>query len=352
MFLSDSIGHPLTSFRTVIDLPAARRPLLLNGGGPARFARVVFDPKLDDWNPHWQWRKTPVLDGDVCNPAVWRWTDGRDYMVWRQFGGDTFHGVATSDDAVHWTRVAPKVMKSRGDMNVVVDPFGDGRVWVTPGGNKLPWWSSDGRDAFAHWDLTGKTVGDIHGNSRIQEVVDTAKFKQLAPIDLNGTRYRFIAFTENWTDLPQPHTVVMLSNTLTDWAVADPAPLLPPRDDFWGEKGSAIGSAFVLADGNILLASCSCTNAGYTGAPEPTNVSVVVDGRRPWRLLKVATLPDAPVSRDNVWYQGPNFGTAFLYDDRADTLYYYGGFHDSAIGVMRARGFLHGRPVAAAGADR
>ena len=343
VFLSDATGKPLTSFRTVIDLPAARRPMLTNAGGAAHFAHVVFDPKLDGWNYRWQWRKQPILTGDVCNPAVWKWTDGKDYMVWRQFGGDTFHGVASSTDAIHWTRVNPQVMKSRGDMNVLLDPFGDGRVWITPGGNKLPWWTSDGRDNFSHWELSGKTVGDIHGNSRIQEIIDTAKFKQLAPVEWNGAKYRFVAFTENWSDKPKPHTVVMLSNTLTDWVVAnDNRPVLPPRNDFWGEKGSAIGSAVVLPDGNILLASCSCTNEGYTGAPEPTNVSVVVDGHQPWRIVRLATLPDAPVSREHVWYEGPNFGTAFLYEPTGDTLYYYGGFHDSAIGMMRVQGFLHG----------
>jgi hypothetical protein len=49
-------------------------------------------------------------------------------------------------------------------------------------------------------------------------------------------------------------------------------------------------------------------------------------------------LPDAPVSRENVWYQGPNFGTAYLYEPTNDTLYFYGGFHDSSIGMMRATG--------------
>jgi hypothetical protein len=343
-FLSDAAGRPLTSVRTVVDLPAARRPMLRNTGGPSRFARVRFDPHLDDWVPRWQWLKRPILPGDLCNPAVWKGSTSTYYMVWRQFGGETFHGIASSPDAVHWTTIDNHQMKCRGDMNVLVDPFGDGRVWITPGGGKLPWWSSDGADHFTHWTPTGKTVGDIHHNSRIQEVIDTAKHSGMAPVRWAGVDYRFVAFTENWEADPKPHTVVMLSNTLTEWTVAgDGRAILPPRDDFWGEKGSAIGSAFVLPDGNILLASCSCTNAGYTGAPEPSNVSVVVDGREPWRLLKVATLPDAPVSREDVWYQGPNFGTAFLYEPADDTLYYYGGFHDHSIGVMRAPHFARDR---------
>ena len=348
--LSDPAGKALTTVRTVVDLPAARRPMLLNAGGPARFAHVVFDPTLDGWNPRWQWLKTPALPvSDVCNPAVWKWTDGKFYMVWRKFGADTFHGVASSDDAVHWTVVTDRVMKCTGDMNVLVDPFGDGKVYCTPGGNDMPWFASDGADRFAHWEPTGKRLGNIHGFNRIQEIIDTAKHPQMKPVELNGHRYRFVAFVEDWTHAPKPHTGVMLSDTLTDWTVADPAPVLPPRDDFWGEKGSAIGSAVVLPDGDVLLASCSCTAEGYTGAAEPSNVSVVVDGRRPWVIKRLATLPDAPVSREEVWYQGPNFGTAFVYDPATDTLYYYGGFHDYSIGVMRAVGFLHGQPPAAAG---
>jgi len=130
-----------------------------------------------------------------------------------------------------------------------------------------------------------------------------------------------------------------LSNTLTNWVLADPKPLLPPGTNFWGEKGSAIGSAMVLPDGNILLASCSCTFAGYTGAPDPSNVSVIVDGKQPWKVLKIGILPDAPVSRENVWYQGPNFGTALYYESETDTLFFYGGFHDYNIGMMRVQHF-------------
>ena len=344
VFLLDPAGKPLTSFRTAIDLPAARRPLLRNGGGTARFAHVVFDPRLDGWDYRWQWLKQPTVDlKDVCNPAVWRWTDGKCYLVWRKFGADTFHGIATSDDAVHWTVVTDRVMKCTGDMNVLVDPFGDGKVYCTPGGPNLPWFASDGSDRFAHWAESGKKVGDLHGHNRIQEVIDTARHPRMSPVEFDGKRYRFVAFVEDWTHAPKPHTDVMLSNTLTEWTLAAPAgPVVPPRDDFWGEKGSAIGSAVVLPDGNVLLASCSCTNEGYTGAPEPSNVSVIVDGKQPWRVLKLGTLPNAPVSRENVWYHGPNFGTAFLYQPAEDTLYYYGGFHDDRIGLMRVPGFLHG----------
>ena len=264
-------------------------------------------------------------------------------MVWRKFGADTWHGVSTSDDAVHWTTVSDRVMNCTGDMNVLVDPFGDGKVWCTPGNPNSPWFTRDGADRFTRWEPSGKTTGDLHGHDRIQEVIDTAKRPQMPPVRLGGQRYRFVAVVEDWTHPPKPHTSVMLSNTLTQWALADPdAPVLPPRDDFWGENGSAIGSAFALPDGNVLLASCSCTDEGYTGAPKPSNVSAIVGGRQRLKILKLGTLPDAPVSRENVWYQGPNSGTAFLYEPADDTLYYYGGFHDYSTGIMRAPGFLHG----------
>ena len=339
VFLNDDKGQTIASFRTVIDVPAARRPLLVCSGGNARFNNVKFDPTLDGWNFQWQWKKTPVLTPDVCNPAVWKGKDGKYYMMWRKFGADTYHGIATSTDGVNWTQVSDQILKCTGDMNVLLDPFGDGLVYVTPGGNNLPWFASDGTDNFTVWKDTGMTVGNIFGNSRIQEIIDRKKHPQMSPIRFKDQTYRFIAFTENWVSRPQPHTVVLLSNTLTNWILADPSPLIPPGADFWGEKGNAVGAAFVLADGNILLACCACTFAGYTGAPEPSNVSVIVDGRQPWKILKLGTLPDAPVSRENVWYQGPNFGTAFLYEPENDTLFYYGGFHDYNIGVMRVQNF-------------
>jgi hypothetical protein len=338
-FLSDSHGNVLTSFRTVIDLPAARRPMLVCWGGEARFDGINFDPTLDKWNFPWQWRKSPILTHDVCNPAVWKWTDGNYYMMWRKFGHDTYHGIASSKDGIHWTRVKDDVLKCTGDMNVLVNPFGDGLVYVTPGGENMPWWTSDGTSNFTVWTKTKLKLGSIFNNSRIQEIIDTKQHSQMRPVSFGGTDYRFIAFTENWTDAPQPHTVILLSNTLTNWVLANPSPLIPPGTNFWGEKGNAIGSAFVLPDGNILVASCSCTFEGYTGAPEPSNVSAIVDGTQPWRVLKLGILPDAPVSRENVWYEGPNFGTAYYYDPGADTLFFYGGFHDYHIGVMRVENF-------------
>jgi hypothetical protein len=339
VFLQDDKGDTITSFRTVIDLPVARRPLLVCSGGNARFDDVKFDPTLDDWDFKWQWKKEPILAPDVCNPAIWKWTDGKYYMMWRQFGADTFHGIASSTDGIHWTHVNDQILKCRGDMNVLVNPFGDGLVYVTPGGANTPWSTSDGSKNFTVWKNSGLTLGNIFGNSRIQEIIDTKQHPQIAPVHFNGDDYRFIAFCENWTDKPQPHTVVLLSNTLTNWVLANPDPVIPPGTNFWGEKGSAIGSAFVLPDGNILLASCSCTFAGYTGAPEPSNISAIVDGKQPWKVLKLGTLPDAPVSRENVWYQGPNFGTALYYEPKNDTLFFYGGFHDYNIGMMRVEHF-------------
>ena len=338
-FLRDDKGATLTSFRTAIDLPAARRPLLLTSGGPAHFGNVVFDPTLDSWNFRWEWKKTPVLTPDVCNPAAWRGNDGKMYMMWRKFGADNYHGVVSSTDGLNWSRVTDEAIKCTGDMNVVIDPFGDGLLYITGGGGKMPWWTCDGKN-YGVWNNSGKNVGDISGYCRIQEIIDTKRFPQLAPIAFSGSTYRFISFTEDWNRMPKPHTGIHLSNTLTNWVLAEPI-LLPPGDDFWGEKGNAIGAAIPLPDGNILVGSCSCTNAGYTGAPEPSNVSLIVDGKQPWKVLKKGILPDAPVSREGVWYEGPNFGTAYFYDEKSDTLFYYGGFHDYRIGVLRVRNFLH-----------
>ena len=339
VFLRDDKGEVIANFRTVIDLPVARRPLLVCSGSGARFDNVKFDPTLDDWNLKWQWKKTPVLASDVCNPAVWKGKDGKYYMMWRKFGQDTYHGIASSTDGINWARVNDEVLKCTGDMNVLVDPSGDGLVYVTAGGNKMPWFTSDGSSNFTVWKDAGRNLGSIFGNSRIQEIIDTKKYPQMKPVHFNGADYCFIAFTENWVSRPQPHTVVLLSNTLTNWVVADPDPVIPPGANFWGEKGNAIGSAIVLPNGNILVASCSCTFAGYTGAPEPSNVSAIVDGRQPWKVLKFGILPDAPVSRENVWYQGPNFGTAFYYERENDTLFFYGGFHDYNVGMMRVQHF-------------
>jgi carbohydrate binding protein with CBM6 domain len=346
VMLYDDKGTVIANFRTVIDLPAARRPLLVCSGGDARFGNIKFDPTLDGWDYKWQWYKTPVLGDDVCNPAVWKGKDGNMYMVWRKFGADTFHGIASSPDGIHWTRVSDETLKCTGDMNVVVDPFGDGLIYVTPGGGGMPWFTTDGSNNYTVWNKAGINVGDIFGNCRIQEIIDTKRYPQMSPISYDGTAYRFIAYVEDWNRMPKPHSVVLLSNTLDKWVLPNPDPVIPPTDTIWGEKGNALGAAYPLPDGNLLLADCACTWAGYTGAPEPSNVSAIADGKQPWKILKLGTLPDAPVSREAVWYQGPNFGTAYYYDEATDTLFFYGGFHDYRIGMMRAQHFLH--PVASA----
>ena len=246
VFLNDGQGNTIDSFRTVIDLPVARRPLLICSGGNARFDNLKFDPALDGWNLKWQWKKTPVLASDVCNPTMWKGKNGKYYMMWRKFGADNYHGIISSDDGVAWTRVKDEVLKCTGDMNVVVNPFGDGLVYITPGGSGMPWWTSDGSNDFTAWKDSGLTLGSIYGNNRIQEIIDTQKYAQLQPVSYEGVNYRFIAFTENWIKSPKPHTVILLSNTLTNWILANPDPVISPRTDFWGEKGSAIGSP--LAD--------------------------------------------------------------------------------------------------------
>jgi hypothetical protein len=64
VFLRDGDSNVIANFRTVIDLPAARRPLLVCYGGDARFDNVQFDPTLYGWNFKWEWKKAP------CSPRT------------------------------------------------------------------------------------------------------------------------------------------------------------------------------------------------------------------------------------------------------------------------------------------
>ena len=236
-FLYDSQGKEVTNFRTVIDLPAARRPLLVCSRGAALFGNVKFDPTLDDWNYHWEWKKEPVLQPDVCNPAVWKGKDGKMYMMWRKFGADTFHGIASSTDGVHWNRVTDEAIKCTGDMNVVVDPFGDGKWYITPGGGGMPWWTSDGSDEFKTWTQTPLKLGNIFGNCRVQEIIDTQRSPALKPVSFEGKDYRFIAYTEDWNRPPKPHTVVLPFQHPDRLGVGRPGPVDSARQQFLGREG-------------------------------------------------------------------------------------------------------------------
>ena len=57
-------------------------------------------------------------------------------------------------------RISDAVLKCTGDMNIVIDPFGDGLVYVTPGNAGTPWWTCDGSDQYTVWNKTNLTLGE------------------------------------------------------------------------------------------------------------------------------------------------------------------------------------------------
>lgn len=332
------------SLRALAYLPDARYPFVADFGGGSRFDDVTFDPNLDTWNYDWEFYTSPILVPErpaaygtsatnFANGVHWKWKkDNKFYM--RMRNGVTY----SSADVLHWTRVGMSPVWCPSDPCLLMDPFGDGCVYISS--RSFPWFKSDGRDGFVTWDLVAELGLNAHGlKGALQDIVDVKRFPGLLDlVSFEGTKYRFVGVGEYTFD---PFSSVVLSNDLHTWVRPDAVNAIPARTKGrnWEETGDAIGCAYPMADGNILIISCTCTASGYTGGGfEATNVTAVLDGRQPWKTLKVSRLPMTPASASD-WTRGPNMPNSFVYDEADDVLYFFSDFGDKAQGVLRVRNF-------------
>ncbi len=332
------------SLRALANLPDARYPFIGDSGGGARFDDVTFDPNLDNWNYDWEFYTSPILVPEkpaaygtsatnFANGVHWKWTqDDKFYM--RMRNGVTY----SSSDVLHWNKVGVSPIWCPSDPCLLIDPFGDGCVYMSS--RSFPWFRSDGSDGFVKWDIVAGLGLNTHGlKGALQDIIDVRRFPGLLDsVSFRGKRYRFVGVGEYTFD---PFSSIVLSNDLHTWVRPDTVNPVPARTRGrnWEERGDAIGCAYPMADGNILIISCTCTASGYTGGGfEATNVTAVLDGRQPWKTLKVSRLPMTPASSTD-WTKGPNMPNSFVYDEADDVLYFFSDFGDKAQGVSRVRNF-------------
>jgi hypothetical protein len=348
VYMADGSGWGLNaSVVALAGSPNARHPAVVCTGGAARFDSLVFDPNLDNWNYDWEFYASPVVKPITVTPNYgsnlfangihWKWKkDGKFYIRFR-------NGlIYSSTNVITWTNVGRyNVNAAVSDPCLLYDPFGDGCIYESSSGTA--WYKSDGHDGFLTWDSVATLGKNNHGMAAMQDVIDTKKYPGLLDsITFNAKKYRFIGIGEQWfsrAPLNGPWSTVKLSNDLSSWVRPDTNAIPKRFDGDWEQIGDAIGCGYPMADGNILIICCTCTNAGYTGGGyEATNVTSVLDGKQPWVTRKVSKLPMTPAFPTG-WTKGPNMPQSFVYDSTADILYFFSDFGDAQEGVLRVRNF-------------
>ncbi len=335
-------GYIEVSLRAVMALPEARYPALFCSGGTARFDDVDFDPALDSWNYDWEFYTSSILTPQAvtglsgatnfANGVHWKWKDNKFYL--RMRNGRTY----SSTNVLNWTLVGTSPIWCPSDPCNLVDPFGDGYVYISS--RAFPWLRNNGSDGFVKWDTVTSLGLNTHGlQGALQDIIDVKKYPgKLDSIAFGGSKYRFIGVGEYTF---APFSTVILSNNLHNWVRPDTVNPVPARFQGydWQEMGDAIGCAWPMADGNILIISCTCTAAGYTGTGyDATGVTAVINGKQPWITLKVSRLPMTP-ALDTSWIKGPNMPNSFVYDSANDILYFFSDFGDQRQGVLRVRNY-------------
>jgi hypothetical protein len=329
--------------------PDARHPGLICKNGKARFDEFSFDPKLDNWNYDWEFYGQRILDpadgtngaSNFANAAHWYWPADKRYYMHMRNGW-----IYSSANLLSWTKEGYDPHLLGSDPAIVMDPFGDGCVYISSKYKKSStdeklnatgWWRSNGGDKFVTWDTVTTMGANRHGlHGALQEIIDTKNYPRLDSVAFDGKKYRFIGLGELTF---APFSTVILSNDLQTWVYPDTINPLPQRlPGDWEQQGDAIGCGYPMVNGDILIISCTCTNAGYTGGGfEATGVSAILDGRQPWITRKVSRLPMTPALPGPSWLKGPNMPNSFVYNTDEDALYFFGDFGDAQQGLLRVR---------------
>jgi predicted GH43/DUF377 family glycosyl hydrolase len=358
-------GSVIGTIRTIVDI-SPQHPFFIAGGG-AILDNLCFQFPLDDWVYSWsllplrenpkpgESPSKPVLSPDenypwqypysTVNPEVWR-EDGKFWMVYRSFNtenpeGVRYHGMAWSEDGVKWETDGVRIAYGE-DPVIIHNPFGENKHYVIEPGNILK---------TQHRGLKFIMVGDEvpYGNAA-KEAIDTEKYPQLKPVKYEGKEYRFIKFVEKYgTD----HAgYVAFSNDLKHW-VGPRDELLPPQPQGWSNLGRPIGGALVQPDGNIRVFYTACTDEGYVNGDEAGIASAVVDGEKPWIVIKESKIglplfpiyigkkgggnDDRPVEFDILhWDDGPHFPGSLVPIVEENKVYFYYGTNDQHTGLAVA----------------
>jgi len=359
---SDSV---LGRVRTIVDV-APENPFFFSDG-PAIFDNFYFKSPLDDWVYSWmpiphrdnpspgESPSDPVLVPNenyswqypfgLANPEVWR--ENREfYAVYRSFNLDNpgqvrYHGLALSNDGIHWATDSVKIAYGE-DPVIVHRPFGGNKHYVLQPSNII-------KDKYQGVNFVQAGDEVPYGNAS-KEVIDTEKYPQLDRVTYNGESYRFIKFVEKYGGNHAGY--VAFSKDLKHWK-GPKEELLPPQEDGWANLGRPIGAAFVQPDGDIRVFYTACTDEGYVNGDEAGIASAVVDGKKPWQVIKESEigLPFFPIypgkkggGNDSRrvefdlahWDDGPQFPGSLVMISEENKVFFYYGANDQYTGLAVA----------------
>jgi hypothetical protein len=330
----------LCSVRSFLDDVYAPHPMFIIKNGNARvddFRYQLLDRWSYNWVPH-QGPLNPAWNG--FNPAVWRDADKKWWMTAR-----TDNKIRWSTDGINWsaqTAGAPPVsIMDPATLGVSGNPWNDGRTYLAScdGCCFAPvqiFYTTD--PSSGSWIKWGEHPG-LPDCGREHVFLDTKDWPTLAPISYNGTTYRFLSILEG--DVGHGgSTMIKLTNDEVNYVKIECTDLYGnatnnplEKKNLWMEEclNSATSSAVAL-DSNIRVMTFKDGTIYEKAVP----LEAVLDGKQPWKVKALQTIPGFPyywgnwhIVRDKAgasWYGGKyEWPACFVWVAEEKKIYCYWG---------------------------
>ncbi len=328
------------SVRSFLDDVYTPHPMFIIRNGNARvddFRYQLLDRWSYNWVPH-QGPLNPAWSG--FNPAVWRDADKKWWMTAR-----TDNKIRWSTDGINWsaqTASAPPVsIMDPATLGVSGNPWNDGKTYLAScdGCCFAPvqiFYTTD--PSSGSWIKWGEHPG-LPDCGREHVFLDTKDWPTLGPISYNGTAYRFLSILEG--DVGHGgSTMIKLTNDEVNYVKIECTDLYGnatnnplEKKNLWMEEclNSATSSAVAL-DSNIRVMTFKDGTIYEKAVP----LEAVLDGKQPWKVKALQTIPGFPyywgnwhIVRDKAgasWYGGKyEWPACFVWVAEEKKIYCYWG---------------------------
>jgi hypothetical protein len=291
-------GTVLCSVRSFLDDVYAPHPLFIIKQGNARVDDFRFQ-LLDRWSYNWKPRNGPINPAwSGFNPAVWRDANKKWWMTSR-----TDNKIRWSTDGINWstqTANAPPVsIMDPAILGMHGTPWNDGRTYLAScdGCCFAPvqiFYSTD--PGSGNWTKWGEHAG-LPDCGREHVFLDTKDWPTLDSIHYNGTAYRFLSILEG--DVGHGgSTMIKLTNDEVNYVKIECADLygnstnntLQQKNLWMMECLNSATSSAVALDSNIRVMTFKDGMRYEKAIP----LEAVLDGRQPWKVLALQTIPGFP----------------------------------------------------------
>jgi hypothetical protein len=361
--IEDRDGKVLQSLKTFLDDVNTPHPLFLGSGDKVRIDEFHYRA-LDRWAYNWRIYPQPVNPHFTAyNPVVWRDQQTRKWYLWSRIDSR----IRWSDDGIHWsTDAVPGPPVQAWDPAIIGmygDPWKEGRTYLaSPGGNfdsvkiysTANVMSGNWTKYSEHPGLRGKDP-NTRGSGREHVILDAKDWPKLSLFNYNGTAYRFLHITEGDVGAGGS-TMMRLSNNLKDFTVVEGKDLFSNETNLpvlsanlWAmECLNVCTSCAAAIDGDIRVMTFK-NGPGSSGEVYHRAIpqEAILDGREPWKLKAIQTIPGFPYYWGESHNQRSKYGASwyggfcqwpacYVWVPEERTLYCYWGEED-VIGLSTAR---------------